>query len=331
MYSYAIYEIYKLIGSLKLPMTVNDPVIRYLCGLFSELAYFHVPANEFDNKKRAKIIPCRAYQEIIGSGIPTDLSISLQQLEFQRYFVVVERGAIAVGIVVNNILFIAFRGTHYLYDDWKTNLTCAPVSVKPYIRYHLENGNALGIPSQYFIDGRFHSGFYEEAMRISIRVMDKINQNLNELGQFEQVFLTGHSLGGAIAAISEFYLRGISNNTSGCIFGAPRYCDIQAYSSLLLIPPIRIRRIGDIVPTTPPKKSGYADHPYDFTIGGEPYPESVKMPSTASLLGEWIGFFSNKFEPHSIEEYRYDLGHVAGASAADLPLAPFEKLTVAHI
>jgi predicted lipase len=68
------------------------------------------------------------------------------------------------------------------------------------------------------ISGRLHSGFAEEATRISTRVLDAIRDS--NLGDVDHVFLTGHSLGGAVAAIAENFVKVAP--TSVCIFGAPQ-------------------------------------------------------------------------------------------------------------
>jgi len=78
--------------------------------LVSELAYYHVPRWEIDRKKRAKLIPCEAYQRIVAGGAPTTVETIFAQLDLGGDgFVVEERGAIAVGLVLNRLLFIGFR------------------------------------------------------------------------------------------------------------------------------------------------------------------------------------------------------------------------------
>jgi hypothetical protein len=84
-----------------------------------------------------------------------------------------------------------------------------------------------------------------------------------------RIFLSGHSLGGAVAALAR-------NSTSlwratTCIFGAPRYADLTAYAVFPGPPPLHVRRPADLVPAVPPRRRGYVDHPYDFRTSGEPF------------------------------------------------------------
>lgn len=319
MYQYAIYEVRDLVGGLPSPLDDRSPVVRYLCSLFAELAYYHIPQWEIDGKRRAKLIPCTAYQSLVARGVPTNLVTLFQQLDLPRGFVVADRGVVAVGLVLNKLLFIGFRGTQFLFD-WRINLRSRLVPVEARFRIR---------PPFIFstIAGRLHSGFGEESMRISTRILDAIRDS--NLGDIDHVFLTGHSLGGAVAAISENFINVAP--TSVCIFGAPRYADLSAYVSLPYGPPAQVRRPGDVVPTVPPKAFGYVDHPVEFATSGAPYIDPA--PYTSSLGGflRWARFLAGRFEPHNMEVYRHELGATAGAKAASLMLAPVEKLTVANI
>jgi len=177
------------------------------------------------------------------------------------------------------------------------------------------------------VSGRLHSGFGEEAMRISTRILDAIRDS--NLGEFDHVFLTGHSLGGAVAAIAETFIK--IAPTSVCILAAPRYSNLSGYVSLPDGPPTQVRRPGDVVPTVPPKTFGYADHPYEFATNGSTYIDPAPYKSALGGLVRWIQFLAGRLEPHAMERYRSELGATAGAQGAQLPLAPVEKLTAAAI
>jgi hypothetical protein len=314
---YAIQEIHSLVRGLTSPIDDRTPVVRYLCALFAELAYYHIPQWEIDGKKRAKLVPCEAYQALVTRGRPTDLSTVFQQLDLPRGFTVADRGVVAVGLVLNRLLFIGFRGTQFLFD-WRINLRSKLAPVNPRFRIR---------PPFVFstVSGRLHSGFAEEATRISTRVLDAIRDS--NLGGVDHVFLTGHSLGGAVAAISENFIKVAP--TSVCIFAAPRYADLSAFVSLPDGPPTQVRRPGDVVPTTPPKFFGYADHPYEFATNGAAYIDPAPYSSTFGDFVRWAQFLIGRFEPHNMETYRNEMGATAGAHGAKSPLAPIEKLTTA--
>ena len=319
MYQYAIHEVHSLVSGLPSPIDDRAPVVRYLCALFAELAYYHIPQWEIDGKKRAKLIPCQAYQALVATGRPTNLSTLFQQLDLPRGFVAADRGVVAVGLVLNRLLFIGFRGTQFLFD-WRVNLRSKLVPINA--RFRLRPPFVFST-----VSGRLHSGFVEEATRISTRVLDAIRDS--NLGDVDHVFLTGHSLGGAVAAIAENFVKVAS--TSVCILAAPRYSDISAYVSLPDGPPAQVRRPGDVVPTVPPKMFGYADHPYEFATTGVAYIDPAPYASAFGDIVRWAQFLAGRFEPHNMEIYRNELGVTAGAQGAKLSLAPVEKLTVANI
>jgi len=319
MPQYAIYEIHSLVGSLPSPIDDRAPIVRYLCALFAELAYYHIPQWEIDGNKRAKLIPCEAYQALVRRGSPIDLNASFQRLELPRGFAVADRGVVAVGVVVNRLLFIGFRGTQFLFD-WRINLRSKLVPVNA--RFRLRPPFVFSTTS-----GRLHSGFCEEAIRISPCILDAVRDA--NLGELDHVFLTGHSLGGAVAAIADNLVKVAP--TSVCIFGAPRYSDLSAYLTLPDGPPTQIRRRYDLVPTVPPKAFGYADHPYEFATNGAPYIDSTAYHSSLRSFARWMRFIAGRFEAHSMEVYRTDLGITAGAQGAKAPLAPVERLTIADV
>ena len=303
------------------PIFDGDPIIRYLCALVAELAYHHVPAFEIDHKKRAKIIPCKHYAEIITAGTPTNVIPYLQELEVKKAFVVVDRGIIAIGIPINEMLFVGFRGTMFLFD-WKINLKAPLVEVNSCIRFRRPFVNeVVG-----WGGGRVHRGFAEEAVRISARLMDSIRDM--EIDNVNHIFLSGHSLGGAVAALSEnFFPRGV---TSTCMFGSPRYCDTSAHYCSPDGPPAQIQRPGDIVPLMPPRWMGYADHPYHFDTSGKPIIGPIRFSGWPYFVWRAALFLGKGFEPHNMEAYRQELGSAAATSHWAEPLAPYEELTIAE-
>ncbi|HTN75284.1 MAG TPA: lipase family protein [Pirellulaceae bacterium] len=127
-------------------------------------------------------------------------------------------------------LVVALRGTDQVID-WVTNLTTTQMA-------------GMG--------GWVHDGFYHALNIVWNDILTRV-QALRDNGQ--TVWVTGHSLGGALATIAAARLTeaGIEPYIT-CTFGAPRCLDPKAAASYL--PRLyRFVNKGDLVPTVPPALS----------------------------------------------------------------------------
>lgn len=314
---YAFDEFPTLISRLPKQLTSRDPVVRYVCALVSELCYCHVPQFEIDNCKRAKVIPCSEYIEIVMTGDATTVVQYLRSLDLDNVFVLVDRGIVAIGIKVKDLLFIGFRGTEGLYD-WRLNARASMVHMPSVPLVGSHGIRMFGIVGSY----RAHRGFAEEALRVSAQIQDEMARI--KMGSKDHLLLTGHSLGGAVAALAENFIGYQACST--IIFGTPRYCDIAGYFCSPLGPPTHIRRAEDIVPSVPPRRWGYADHPCQFDTGGNVMLE----PTFSSTWSHFVWCTSlvlrKALRPHKIEYYRRELGKVANAQWSNEPFISDEKL-----
>lgn len=302
---YAIQEVRDLLNRAR-ARDLSDEVMRYVCALFAEIAYHHVPNLELDSKRgRAKLVPSYAYRALVKGERATDVATYLQQaLDSADAFAVNTEGVVAVGAPVAADWFIGFRGTKFLYGfDWWVNgrVRLVPATPSP----------ARSGP------GRFHSGFADEAARISAKVMHVVKTS--RLPNPGHVFLVGHSLGGAVAAVANDHLRFAP--TEVCLFGSPRYADRNAYVNATDLWPTQVRRRGDEVPTVPPRVLGYADHPIELAPDGTMFVD----PSLIEKLVAWPRFVAHRCHQHSIETYRHELGRIAGATEWCKPLTDFKK------
>lgn len=124
----------------------------------------------------------------------------------------------------DGMLVLAFRGTQPnitdVLSDIKADLTCAP------------NG------------GQVHRGFMEAFEKIR----DQVDQALDHHSG-PPVYITGHSLGGALALIATRYLE--KNSSGACYtFGAPRVGDDRFFDKIKT-PIYRIVNAADGVPRVP--------------------------------------------------------------------------------
>ena len=129
----------------------------------------------------------------------------------------------------DDLSVVAFRGTDS-YRDWKTNLMSEAVLVDTRL------GNV-----------EIHKGFMNAYNLIGAQLLEDVNRLVpNSKG----LYLTGHSLGGAMAQIASTRLE--RDNLAACYtFGAPRVGD-HAFDRLVVCPHYRIVNGWDLVTTLPP-------------------------------------------------------------------------------
>ncbi len=140
-------------------------------------------------------------------------------------FVAYREGPEGTGMTI-----IAFRGTKQL-KDWMTNLQ---ISAEP-IRH----------PTNNTILGNMHKGFHEAYMSVHV----DIAECLEECSHLP-LYITGHSLGGALAVVATWYQS--SAKLGACYtFGAPRVGD-AALIDQFKTPIYRIVNGPDPVPFVPP-------------------------------------------------------------------------------
>lgn len=132
---------------------------------------------------------------------------------------------------------VSFRGTENVWD-WKTNLRH---SLTPVDFPQAEGREPTG---------KVHQGFLD-AFRSVRGQVDRYLPCAEEL----PIFITGHSLGGALATLCTAHLSG--GGLSACyIFGAPRVGN-KRFSSSLRTPVYRVVNHGDPVPHVPTLLRGY--------------------------------------------------------------------------
>lgn len=332
---YAFNEVHALIQALNITqnnlINVNAPELRYLAALFAEMAYHLVPEWEVDKHKRAKLyrVPSEGYQMLIDQGIRGSANVveAFTDAELPKPFIASSAGIVAVGVVIKGIMFVGFRGTALLFD-WKVNLRSELVrvdSAKRITKHHWFEH--YQIEEKKIISGGLHSGFAEEAVRITKRIFDVIPEA--DRSSIEHVVLAGHSLGGAVAAVSKLLIT--QWPATAYIFGAPRYADVVFYLNGFDNYPIQIRRPGDLVPIVPPRSYGFCDHPNQFTANGEEYIDTSLNSWIVSDICNWIRFLRAKTAAHSMEGYRTEIGEAIGAQFADKPLTKAVKITKKHI
>lgn len=303
-----LFNTIRQLGSSIILRVPNDPYILYAAALMAEYTYYQILPEELDiARKRARIfVPSQAFEELIASG----MSLLLPQGTFgeMRVFTVYTKNVLATAINVGNCTFIGFRGTIRAYaNDRRTNLSIKLV--------HLEGCPRVG--------GKYHSGFAEEALRI----LNLVEAQLVKLGLgASQLILSGHSLGGAIAAVAQCILVGRGAKLVPTItFGAPRFCDKEAIAARNSIEhaPVQIRRHGDFAPFVPGRVFGYADPVVQYAPNGMPL--KSRASTACELMRSAFSMAATAAGAHSMERYRTDIEPIVGLSLSSrLGLGGFE-------
>ena len=136
-------------------------------------------------------------------------------------------------------LVLAFRGTEKKISDWLTNAHCIPTTAD---------------------NGKVHTGFFKALKedknndgKTAIQVVEEILDSANakdDQGRRFPLFITGHSLGGALALLATKLI--VPDINSACYtFGAPRVANYEYFNGVKT-PVYRVVNSADVVPRVPP-------------------------------------------------------------------------------
>lgn len=275
------------------------------CALVSQLAYLHVPEWELADDSRFKLVPSEMFQTIVRHRLSASWATLLRQADFDP-IVVVTNDAVIVALRFHTALLVGVRGTTNLYD-------------------HFLNAQLWHRPAPDCVWGaHLHHGFSHAAMEGYERLRMEIEaRGLTHL----PVRYTGHSLGGAMAAImtmltaAELYPSMQRRDALDCYtFGMPRYANEAA---LLIGPqPYHLFHSKDLIPTIPPRWLGYADVD---TEAASDAAGALRRGSLRNLVGVVYGWISKRgaFRHHSMELYVQDVRNLQGSNPVPAWLQAF--------
>jgi hypothetical protein len=302
---HAFDEIHSILGKFPPDVTQPNHFVAYACALVAELAYYQVPQWEIDDDwKRAKRIPSLGHQLIRQLRRSIDISDVPAISDVQSISTVETDQTISVVLKVGGKTFVGMRGTA-LFHDWFINLDAGRKGT------------------------HWHRGFYREAQR----VCELLKQMPDWHTSNEQVFLSGHSLGGAVAAASTVLLNHPPTTVSATyVFGSPRFGTGQLMEAIenRRMPLFHIRRSGDMVPSVPPTSLGYENYRNEF----DTYLKRILRIGSGSLaleLKQWYSFAKEKVEPHYMESYRSEAGVYADAAFRNEALTDYSKITRSNL
>ncbi|EMB48641.1 mono- and diacylglycerol lipase [Vibrio mimicus] len=265
----------------------------FVCSVMANLAYTKISEWELEEHSNVKLLPSHTYYELLKSKrINSQKYFSL--LKTDEHLLIERPGAVLVATKINNVVFIAMRGTRLLsISDWRVNLNAKKVSPFP--------------PHQ---GVKVHKGFYLEAKSFHEELVDEMHKR--EWDKFP-VYFVGHSLGGALAAItyamydnywltSNVHRRLLRNNHCACYtFGMPRWGNANAIA--VLKSPTHFFVENDPVPHVPTTSLGYSDCTNNISIDSNSF-SYVKYNGLLVQIKDYLHLtVSNKFKDHFIETY----------------------------
>jgi hypothetical protein len=306
-----------------------DPVKAHICCRLSQLSYLAIPKYEFEKRGRFKIIPSDEFQRIMRGGITGAIlteeklsrliSQTIDNDEAPSAFVISGAQLVHVGVRVNNIVFVAVRGTAQLYESSKL----------------YDIGLDLNVRKVRIFDNiLLHKGFYSAAMENLQCLYKRIHDLANGRSDVKVIF-TGHSLGGAVAAILTNHFQQLLPNAdwayypfiakkwikhnripfrdnlslhSSYTFGTPRIMNLAGASYLMS--PYTICHTSDIIANMPPEILNYADFTFRLEMDLDAY-------STCEVTKKWswknaplVKRVLSKLRYHDISNYVLTCEHL---------------------
>jgi predicted lipase len=181
------------------------------------------------------------------------------------------------------VIFLGIRGTEYLYDHF--------INAKFRQRDVPEVGSGA----------RFHRGFaavVEEAL-------PELTNRLRRMAKGDTpIYVTGHSLGGAIGAIFHALWKIEAADrirTRACYtFGMPRYANAAALEQIRR--PYHLFNTLDVVPTVPPRWAGYADLTDEIATNARNGSKRPVLRNVGTCIQSWYSR-RGAFRYHKMESY----------------------------
>jgi hypothetical protein len=283
----------------------------YVCSIFSQWAYAVIPEWEMKEAKmkRVKLFNASSlynYLVSVEGQPPFDFEAFLQdQREVVNPVLTITDNRLMVAVVLRrqNVIFISLRGTIYLPDFFV---------------------DAYGI-KEYPLKAHFHCGFHRGFYLAVARSFRKLRDEIFRLSSNPLIYVTGHSLGGAMSGI----LHGLWNVDavenagqygrvnypqvrSAYTFGMPRFGDENAMELLRNYPlyypsvgrafhPYHILHPLDNIPGVPPRSLNYADSDFEWlsTTGKRIASRKERDKSFLNRVLEAASGWSN----HDIDKY----------------------------
>ncbi|MCL2914631.1 lipase family protein [Shewanella corallii] len=278
-----------------------------VCAELSSIVYEDVQEYELKKASRIHLFASETYRSLIANHTVNSILDGLGEANLDaRFFIVRGRYALVLGTILNDVVILAIRGTVFReLWDWKAN-----IDAEKYYVYGSPHFHPFDYGYVRFDDQFFHRGFFESVIPQFASISDQIKKRQNSGNELKVVW-TGHSLGGAMAAVG-YAIHGARNTRiwlaeeipghaiCAYTFGMPRYCGL---GSVCNFPgPHHIYRKNDLVPTVPLRKMGFADSSKEYELTDTGTIGLTERTDTFGLAGHVPKLLSS-IKAHSIEGY----------------------------
>lgn len=287
-----------------------------VCVELSSIVYEDVQEYELKKASRIHLFASDTYRGLITNRTTNSILDGLSEANLDaRFFAVRGRYALVLGTIFSDVVILTIRGTVFReLWDWKANIDAEKYHVRVGPHFHPFHYGHVEFDDQFF-----HRGFFESIIPQFASISDHINQR-NSLGNDLKVVWTGHSLGGAMAAVG-YAIHAKLNTTirlaenipghavCAYTFGMPRYCGLGSVCSFP--GPHHIYRKEDLVPTVPLRKMGFSDSSKEYEIIDNGSIVLTERTDTFGLAGHVPKLLSS-IKAHSIEGYAGLLSKATG-------------------
>lgn len=287
-----------------------------VCVELSSIVYEDVQEYELKKASRIHLFASDTYRSLIAKRTVNPILDGLSEPNLDAsFFAVRGRYALVLGTILNDVVILAIRGTVFReLWDWKANIDAERYYVRGSPHFHPFDYGHVGFDDQFF-----HRGFFESVIPQFASISDQIKQRKNS-GSDLKVVWTGHSLGGAMAAVG-YAIHGARNTriwlaeeipghaVYAYTFGMPRYCGLGSVCSFP--GPHHIYRKEDLVPTVPLRKMGFSDSSKEYEITDTGSIALTERTDTFGLAGHVPKLLSS-IKAHSIEGYAALLARATG-------------------
>lgn len=297
----------KLIEPSDYHQALPNYINAYICASISELCYkSSVKVQHTDRKYKEKVIASLKKWGWTDEYAEKTIVINSRKIEYENEKII--PGTQGLIIFHQNVVFIGFRGSEKKFNDWFTNFTVSKKSSQDY------KGKI------HDFQGKIHRGFLE-AFHAIVPENGVTNADFEKIIaeiRGKQIWLTGHSLGGALASVAASYLLSRDIDIEGIYtFGAPRVGDPEYRDFLnesLTYKHWRFMNENDLVPDLPLPlsflKIMFNFLPFGFSREGcmlrltEGEPELLRTVDRGGTRKRWQTYNGINARDHSMGNYR---------------------------